>query len=130
MKENLSTGKVHTFPQKHSNQIYSLFLSEDQQTLFSGCYGSDLKQHSVDTLQPVGGTTNLGIGYLHGIDQKSNLLAVGGAKKFSLIQLSKIPNQGSKMFLYTHIYDIVWGREREINLSRIYVSQYYILTIQ
>ena len=101
MKENIVTGKVHTFPQKHSNQIYSLFLSSDQKTLFSGCYNSDLKQHSVDTLQAVGGTTNLCIGALYGIDQKSNLLAVGGQKKFSLIQLTKIPNQGNTLDILT-----------------------------
>ena len=100
MKENISTGQVHTFPQKHSNWICSLFLSEDQQTLFSGCDNSDLKQHSVETLQPVGGTINLGIGALLGIDLKSNLLAVGGEKKFSLIQLIKIPNQGNQDIYY------------------------------
>ena len=94
MKENLSAETVFTFPNKHSDYIVSLFLSEDQKILFSGCKKGELKQNSVDTLQSVGDTTNLGIGSLYGIDQKSNLLAVGGQKKFSLLQLSKIPNQG------------------------------------
>ena len=94
MKENLSTGTVSRFPQEHSNEIDCLFVSEDQKTLFSGCDDSELRQHSVETLKPVGEMINLGIGELHGIDQKSNLLVVGGEKKFSLFELSKIPNQG------------------------------------
>ena len=89
MKENISTGQVAPFPQKHSNWICSLFLSEDQQTLFSGCDNGDLKQHSLHTLKSIQGIRDLGIGALTGIDMKKNLLVVGGEKKFCLLRFAR-----------------------------------------
>lgn len=116
-KENLSTRTVSRFPEKHSNWIDSLLLSEDQKTLFSGCNSSVLKQHSVETLQPVGTNYTFGIGQLHGIDLKKNLLAVGGRNKFSLLLLTKKVKQGKyfKWSFSAHIYNMVIWMAHGIN---------------
>ena len=109
MKVNLISGAESKFPQTHYKQIHSLFLSENQKTLFSGCWNGELKQHSINTLQQVGRTTNLGIGWLFGIDLKSNLLVVGGQWNFSLLQLTKIPKQSRhhRYIFSSYVYNMV-----------------------
>ena len=110
MKENISTGTVSLFAQKHSDWIYSLFLSEDQKTLFSGCEKCQLVNHSLHTLKSIQRIMDLGIGLLSGIDMKRNLLVVGGKYKFCFLRLAG--KHGNDC-----IYSIIFGGLHNIQIQ-------------
>ena len=106
LKKNIISRRVSQFPGKHSNGMFTLLLSSDKKSVFSGCYNSQLMRHSLHTLKSIQGIVKLDIGEISGIDIRGNLVVVGGKYKFCLLRLNgKCRND---LYLINDIYlDIV-----------------------
>ena len=95
VREELKSNAIFKFVYKHSEEVYSLFLTKDENVLFSGCNGSLLIQHSTQTYKPIGDPLNLNIRQIISMDQNSNLLIVGGFEKWKVIKLEKRIGSGN-----------------------------------
>ena len=98
-KEDLVSKEVSTFAYKHEEYIFSLCLSKDKKTLFSGCDGGILALHCVESGKTIGEPQQLDMGSIFGMEQNSNLLLVGGFNKFGLF---KIPEDRGIHFMSFH----------------------------